>query len=223
MSILPAEFSEFLAKYPTRKLKKGWPILYQGEVPRTAYVIKKGMIKVYDISTSGEEKVVTFDSVGDILPSSWVFKKSPVSLYYFDAFTDCEVYAVPRQALFDAIHAHKEILEYALDKYVSMYVTATLHIFALEQTKSSDKLLRILQYMAMRFGKEIKPGYKYIDVQLTHLDLAHMIGMTRETTSVELGKLRKANVISYKNQRYTLNVTKMQRILGADEFKSLDV
>ena len=223
MDNLPAAFSQFLAKYPTRKLKKGWPILYQGEIPRSAYVIKKGMIKVYDISPNGEEKVVTFDSVGGILPSSWIFHKSPVSLYYFDAFTDCEVHAVPRQALVDMIHAHKEVLEYALDKYVSMYVTATMHIFALEQTKSSDKLMRILQYLAMRFGSEISPGVQRIDIKLTHLELANMIGMTRETTSVELGKLRKAKVISYTNQRYTLNLVKIQQIVGADEFKTVSL
>lgn len=219
--MIPAEFSKFLLKYPSRKLKKGWPILYQGEIPRSSYVIKKGIIKVYDISTNGEEKVVTFDSIGGLLPSSWIFQKAPVSLYYYDAFTDCEVYAVPRQALYDKIYSDKEILEYAFDKYVSMYATATMHIFALEQTKSSEKLLRILQYLSMRFGSEIKPGVRRIDLKLTHLELANMIGMTRETTSVELGKLRKEKVIRYANQHYTLDIHKLQQIVGGDEFQEL--
>lgn len=223
MDNIPAELRAFLDKYPIRKLKKGWPILYQGEVPRYAFVVKKGMIKVYDISANGEEKVVTFGSVGSFMPAPWIFEKSPVSLYYFDAFTDCEVYAVPRQLLTEKIRSSKALLEYALDKYVSMYVGATMHIFALEQTKASDKLLRILQYLSMRFGVELKPGIQRIDLRLTHQDLAHMIGMTRETTAVELGKLRKSNVINYANQRYILNVKKMQQILGEDEFKALTI
>jgi len=221
MSTVPKDFTEFLNKFPVRKLKKGLPIMYQGEVPRSAYVIKKGMIKAYDISSSGEEKVVTFDAVGGMIPSAWIFKKSPVALYYFDAFTDCEVYAVPRQVLYDKIYSNKEILEYAFDKYVSLYTTATMHIFALEQTKSSEKLLRILQYLSMRFGAEVKPGIRSIDLKLTHLELANMIGMTRETTSVELGKLRKSKVIKYSNQRYFLDVQKTQQIVGGDEFKAL--
>ncbi len=223
MSDIPKSLTTFLEKYPIRKLKKGWPILYQGEVPRSAFVIKKGMVKVYDISANGEEKVVSFGAEGGLVPTPWIFDKSPVSLYYYDAFTDCEIYTVPRNLLRDKLMSSEELLKYSLDIYVSLYVGTAMHVYALEQTKASDKLLRILQYLAMRFGKEVKPGIFRIDMRLTHQDLAHMIGMTRETTAVELGKLRKSKAISYSNQRYLLNMSKLQQILGEDEFKALTI
>lgn len=221
MQTIPKELTTFLAKYPTRTLKKGWPILYQGEVPRNVFVVKKGIVKVYDISASGEEKVVTFNADGSMMPASWVFSKSPVSLYYYDAFTDCEVYAVPRQPLHDLIYSSPEIMAYTLDTYVSLYVGTTMHIFALEQTKAADKLMRILQYLSMRFGKELKPNIFRVDLRLTHQDLAHMIGMTRETTAVELGKLKKLGIVSYQHQNYIIHVDKLQHLLGSDEFKEL--
>lgn len=212
-----------LAKYPVRSLKKSWPLLYQGEVPRTAYVVKSGIVKVYDINTSGEEKVITFTDCNGFLPVEWLFSKSPVSLYYADAFTNCEVYAIPRQNLIDILTTNKDMLSFTLDRYINLYVGATLHISALEQTRAAEKLLRILQWLSLRFGKESKPNIFTIDIRLTHQDLAHMIGMTRETTAMELGKLRQQKVISYQNQRYILDVEKMHQVMGQDEFKALNI
>ena len=223
MNEAPKTLKAFLGTHPLRKLKKSWPILYQGEVPRTAYVVKSGIIKVYDINANGEEKVITFTDTDGLLPPEWIFGRSPVSLYNADAFTDCEVFAIPRQKLVEELHSNEEMLKYTLDCYVNLYVGATLHISALEQTKASEKLLRILQWLTLRFGVEIKPQLQRIDIRLTHQDLAHMIGMTRETTAVELGKLRKMKVISYSNQRYTLNIDKMHQIMGEDEFKALTI
>lgn len=219
----PKALTVFLKKYPARKLKKGWPLLYQGEIPRTAFVVKSGMIKVYDINTSGEEKVITFTDTDGILAPEWIFGKSRVSLYYADAFTDAEVHAVPRQELHDLLHSSSEVLAFALNRYVNLYVGAQLHISALEQTRAAEKLLRILQWLSLRFGHETSANVYRIDIRLTHQDLAHMIGMTRETTAVELGKLRKQKVIGYQNQRYILNVERMQKIMGEDEFKALAI
>lgn len=222
-SLTPKALSAFLNKYPARKLKKGWPLLYQGEVPRTAFVVKSGMIKVYDINTSGEEKVITFTDTDGILAPEWIFEKSTVSLYYADAFSDAEVHAVPRKELHELLHSSPELLAFTLNRYVNLYVGAQLHISALEQTRAAEKLLRILQWLSLRFGQEVSPDVYRIDIRLTHQDLAHMIGMTRETTAVELGKLRKQKVIGYQNQRYILHVKRMQQILGEDEFKALAI
>lgn len=219
----PPQLHQFLSNYPTRVLKKGWPILYQGEVPRTTFVIKKGVVRIYDISSGGEEKIIAFSAKNEFLPAAWVFDKAPVALYYYEAFTDLEVYMVPREELREALSSDKDMMAYALDMYVTLYVGTTMHIYALEQTKASDKLLRVLQYLAVRFGEHVAGNLDRIDMRLTHQDLARMIGMTRETTAVELGKLKKRGVISYQNQRYLINTKKVIHILGEDEFTSVDI
>jgi CRP-like cAMP-binding protein len=55
---------EFCAKYPLRHFKKDRPLFYQGEVPQTAFFIKSGVVKVYNITTAGEEKIVSYESEG---------------------------------------------------------------------------------------------------------------------------------------------------------------
>ena len=155
---VPTELQAFLKRFPVRAMKKGWPLLYQGEVPRTAFVVKSGLVKIYDINANGEEKVITFTDGNGLLPVEWVFNKSPVSLYYCDAFTDCELFAVPRQQLNEFLQSTESLLRFTLNRYLNLYVGAMLHISALEQTKAAEKLLRILQWLSLRFGKEIRPG-----------------------------------------------------------------
>ena len=223
MHDMPKQLVEFLNKYPSRQLKRGWPLLYQGEIPRTAFVIKTGVVKVYDINSAGEEKVVNFSADGDIAPSAWVFDKSPVALYYYEAFTDCEAYTVPRDKLREALESSEVTLKYALDHYVALYVGTMMHIYALEQTKATEKLLRILQYLSMRYGEKTTTNLRRIQLRLTHQDLARLIGMTRETTAVELGKLKKHGLIAYQNQRYLIDMKKVQLVLGEDELDNIHI
>ena len=62
-----------------------------------------------------------------------------------------------------------------------------------------SKVASILLICAERFGK--KQGQAtVIDVPLTHSDIATLVGMTRETVSIEMKKLQKEKLISYKGR-----------------------
>jgi CRP-like cAMP-binding protein len=68
---------KFCEKYPLRQFKKDRPLYYQGEVPQTAFYIKSGVIKVYNITTGGEEKIVSYEAAGSFVPTGWLFGRSP--------------------------------------------------------------------------------------------------------------------------------------------------
>lgn len=222
MDAVQAEFREFLQAYPPRIIRQGQTLLYQGEAPSSAYVLKSGVIKGYNISSSGEEKIVTFTLQTEIIPTPWLFEKAPVALFYYDAFTDCEVHSVPKKAILDFMHATPERLDYFMTTYATLYINALMHIHALEQSKASEKLLYTLQYLATRFGGG-KTGKVPLSIKLSHLDLARIIGLTRETVAVELNKIKKKGVVSYSKQAYVVDLDKVNAMLGEEEFKSLIV
>jgi CRP-like cAMP-binding protein len=176
---LPRELQAFLQNYPLRSYKKGQTLLYQGEVPRSAYFIKSGVLKIYDISASGEEKIIMFSGPGDIIPVAWVFDKAAVSLYYCDAFNDTEVYAVPRSEITDFLAKDYASLTHAFENSVLLQIGSMLHISALEQSRATEKLVRVLHHLVLRFGHKTASGKHIIDLRLTHLDLAVLVGITR--------------------------------------------
>jgi len=211
----------FCDRYPTRLIKKGRPLFYQGEIPRSALFVKSGVVKLYNISSNGEEKIVGYEGEDAVLPSEWLFGRSPVSLYYCDTFIDCEVTTIPREELLDFINSNKDISLALLDRYISMYIGSTMHLHALEQLRSGDKLLHILQYLVLRFGKEVSKNHYQIPLRLTHQEIANLVGLTRETVSTEIGKLKKANILAIKDVYYVVDTDKAQRILGESDFNEL--
>lgn len=221
MRTLPAVFNNLITQYPVRKYKKGRPIFYQGEVPRTAYLIKSGVVRVYGINNSGEERIVTFFVAGDLIPVGWLFQKSPVSLYYYDAVTDCDLVAIPKEEFLEEVNKDERLKMELLNMYMVHYIGSTMHIYALEHARAQEKLVRILQYLVLRFGIEKQDGNFLVDLRLTHQDLACMVGLSRETSALELGKLKKKGVISYESFTYTVNMPKLLKAAGGDEFDSL--
>src|SRR5260370_42159285 len=90
------DFLEALLPHATvRTFKKGSVVLYQGEAPRMAYVIKSGDIKVYTINNAGEEQIVTMHRAGDMFPGQWIFNKASVALYYYETTANCSILTIP--------------------------------------------------------------------------------------------------------------------------------
>lgn len=212
---------DFCSRFPVRLIKKGRPLFYQGEIPRSCLFIKSGIAKLYNINHNGEEKIVGYESNGGLLPGEWLFNRSPVSLYYCDTFTDCEVYSVSRAEALEFINSQPDMARMLLDHYISMYIGSSMHLHALEQLKASDKLLHILQYLVLRFGKPITKDTDLIPLRLTHQEIANLVGLTRETVSTEIGKLKAKGILTMNGTNYAVNSDKAQRVLGESDFEEL--
>lgn len=216
MEKIPHKFIRFLNKYPLRKFRKNQTLLFQGEVPTYAYFIKTGIVKAYNITSNGDEQIIALNSAGDIVPESWILGEAPVAYYFYEAFVDCEVYIIPRTDLSKMIEEDNELTRMMLRRFIRLYTGSRMHINALEQPKSRDKLIHLLYYLMTRFG-EPNGRLTKVNLRLTHQTLANMIGVTRETIAVELSQLRKEKVVSYRQQTYSINKNKLIEIRNEEE------
>lgn len=207
-------YLEFLEKYPVKNFTKGATILDQGDVPACAYVVKEGFVKTFDISPSGESLPLSFDHQYEILPMAWVFSHAKNAPYFYEAFTDCELWCVPREdfVAFLQSNAHSQFVIF--DFFVKRYLlTMQMKMLSLEQAKATDKILYLLKFLTMRFGGDKTEGLVDIDLPLTQQDIASSAGLTRETASIELKRLEKLGVISYEKQEYAVDLAKLNAAL----------
>lgn len=206
----------FLDRYPVRVFKKGEIIVFQGEAPRSAFVVKSGVVKAYNLSVSGEEKPVAFYSVDSVFPASWVYGKMSSSIYYYEAFTsEVSLYAVQRDEFVHFIKKRPELLYQEFERYISDEVGKTMRLNALQHSRASDKLLYTMHYLALIHGKNTGPQQVEITLRLTHQDFANLTGLTRETAATELNKLKHRGVISYdKHSPYRLRLDKLMQLLN---------
>ncbi len=207
----------FLNAYKVESFKKKNIILGQDIEPTTAYVIKKGIIKTYNITLKGEEKPIGFNVAGDIIPLSWVFNKTTKSLYFYEAVTACQLYVVPKEELLAFVQSNAEVMSEVLDRVVMRTMIHTTHINALEQSKAPDKLLYTIHLIALYFGRDLKTDVVEIPIPLTQQDIANFTGLTRETISTELKSLMKKKIIRLRQRHYVVQTDKLNELLD-DEY-----
>ncbi len=216
---LAVTFDQFLSGYSVRKISKGEIIIFQGEEPRSSYIVKSGVVKAYNLSVNGDEKPVGFETAGDAFPAPWTFRKAPSALYYYEAFSDVELYILPRDEYVAFLKSNQDILAETLEGYVSARLGDTMRLNALQHSRASDKLVYTLHYLAVSHGKPTSDSQVIeITLDLTHQDFANLTGLTRETTATELNKLKTKGVISYgKRIPYTIDLRRLNSLLN-DQF-----
>jgi CRP/FNR family transcriptional regulator len=211
-----------IKKSTRRRFDAGSTIIYQGEVPRSAYILIRGIVRVYSISSQGEEQIVTFHVAGEFFPTSWIFGKAPGTLFFYEALTDCEVALCQRDELIDFMKSTPSRNQALIDYFATNYAASMIRVNALEQPKARDKLVYTLYYLCQRFGKTDSSKIK-IPLTLTHQNFASLVGLTRETTAIEMNKLKSEKIISYKQQEYIVNMEKLLDVLGEDSFRNLTI
>jgi CRP/FNR family transcriptional regulator len=211
----------FLDRHQTKEYKKGEVIIFQGEVPRSVYVVKTGVVKAYNLSVNGDEKPVGFYGSDSTFPTSWVYGRVASALYYYEAFSPkVEVYCIERSAFVTFIKKRPELLFQELQHILADQIGATLRLNALQHSRASDKLIYVLHYLATTYGRPVDgdKDVTEITLDLTHQDFANLTGLTRETAATELNKLKKHGIINYNKQTpYQLNKRQLTKRLN-DQF-----
>lgn len=219
------KYSDFLKSYTTRKFKKGEIIIFQGEAPRSVFVVKTGVVKAYNISVGGDEKPVGFYTELDSFPSAWAYGKTPSAVYYYEAFSaDVELYTVPRDDYIAYIKQNPDIAYRELEHYVVDHLAKSMRLNALQHSRAGDKIVYTLHYLALSHGKRIEPQLVEITLNLTHQDFANLTGLTRETAATELNRLKHLGIISYdKHKPYRINLSKLAGLLHDEYIAELEL
>lgn len=207
---------EFLSRYHVKSFAKGELILVQGEVPTNTYIIKKGVIKTYNLTARGEEKPITYDLPYECFPISWAFSMMVESQFFYEALTDVEVYPIPRDEYQAFLKANPEILYATHSQLVGRYVNLQTRINALGQSKAASKVINTIHYLCLRYGTDMKSHVVKIHLPLTQQELANFMGLTRETTGIELKKLERSGVLSYRRQNYIVKTDELNELLDED-------
>lgn len=207
----------FFSQHPVKLFSKGEVIIRQGDAPLTAYAVKYGFIRIYNLTAHGEEKTIAFGMKDDIFPICLIFSKSLRALFYYQAHTDCELYVINKQELTDQLASSVEFSQAILGNQINWLIGGALQINALEQTGALMKLLGTFHHLSLRYGQQIVPGRVKITLPMTQQELANFTGLTRETTIHVLNKLKQQKLLSHDHRYYTIDIEALN-LLVDDEY-----
>lgn len=207
-----------------RRFNDKTPIIYQGEVPRCGYFLKQGMVKVYNLHASGNEQIIRFYGPGDFFPLPWLYQKSHAEFYYHETLGNCEVIAVTRHDITQLIEKQPAIHKHIFNNLILDQSALYLRILSLEQPRAQEKIAYMLYYLGVRYGKPLPDSITYsIELSLTHVTLANLVGLTRETVTMEINKLKTLGAITYSHKIYTIHKPTLETIIGEDNFGNVSL
>lgn len=209
------KFDEFLKRYPTKEYDVGKYILEQGDNVSNTYVVLTGLVKVYDISTEGEIKIISFDGKYEAFPVAWTFSKARHVLYFYEGLVKTKVAIIPREDYINFLTSEPEVAFMILNMYVDRYIDFSRRINGLTQLKAEDKVLFALAFLSRRFGgpRTNTSLVRIVIPPLSQQDFADFVGLTRETVSTVLNSLRRKKVIKYRGiEGIEINIKKIEEL-----------
>lgn len=175
------------------KVGKGEMVFLPGDASDSVYVVAEGRVKVSNISETGKELTLAFHDTGELFGEMCLLDE-PARRTMVIAVLPSRVWEIPKD---EFINTALSSPAFALR--LSAILGERRH--DLENRMESlvfhdvpSRLAHQLIKLAEQYGME-KDGRIEIMFKLSQLELANLIGATRETTSTALNELKRAGIL----------------------------
>lgn len=204
---------EVIKQFPLRAFEKGEVILQAGQPADTLYAIRHGFAKVDSISSNGSKQLVWIASRYDIIPTESLFRPRGELHFFYAALTDLEAYVIPKKQFLEMCEKDPAVMREIAISMSAHYDDLLIRLRSVEQSSIREKLIYTLHYIATRFSSEQVVHLSDVGLRFSHQDIGHMIGATRETTAIELKRLKDEKLIDYSRSSFTIDVSKLEALI----------
>jgi len=182
-----ASRQEFMDASHLRRFAKGQLIYCQGDLTQEMYRIVSGTVRISHIASDGRELVILHYEKGDCFAFSSLIDEGGV-LHTAEAISDVEVQAVPAAA-FNALREHRDV-----DRALIVLLSRYMRLLSDYTTEASlDELGSRLARRLLTLARPDAQGL--LAVHLPQLELAAMLGATRQSVNKELKQFEDEGLI----------------------------
>lgn len=183
-----------------------------GDKIREIYFLKRGRVQLFQVTQDGKQLTLTVLGDGNIFGETDLFATGAGSCYaktvaptllchMSKADLDRFMMQRPQVAL-----KLVEILSHEIRKLQALTTTLVL-----EDVKT--RIGYLLLTLADQFGKAQAGGWVKIDLRLTHQEVAHLIGATRESVSLVLGELAREEIVKTERGVIAIHPERVRSVL----------
>jgi CRP/FNR family transcriptional regulator len=200
-----------LNKAASRKTVKPGAELIVASTPVTSYAnVISGIVKLSKLLEDGRQQIVGLQYAPDFLGRPLRVE----SLVAAEAATDVELCAFPRSILERLMAESPELERKLLEQSLTELDEAREWMVTLGRKTAQEKIASFLYMIARHIDPESDMGADremVFELPLTRADIADFLGLTIETVSRQLTRLRKSGVISIENNRH-ITVPSLDRL-----------
>lgn len=191
--IIDEKLKNICSAYPKRFYPKGQILLFADEEPAHIFYILSGKVRMFAITYRGEEVITNIYADGALFPMSSVISGIPNS-YFFKTEVDTTMHLVPPDKVRQLLEENPDLVLDLLGRVYRGIDGLLGRMVHLMSGSAKSRLMYELRIEALRFGERLEDGT--IKLQVNEHDLAERAGLTRETVSREIQRLKAKEWVS---------------------------
>jgi CRP-like cAMP-binding protein len=203
----------FFKQFKHQVYKKAEILIRADDNPAGIFYLTKGNVREYAISKKGDELVLNVFKPISFFPMNWVINDTH-NIYFFEAMTEVEVWRAPKEDTLMFIKNNPDVLFDLMSRVYKGVDGMLLRMSYLMTGSAYDRLITELLIQAKRFALNKKVASN-LEIKVTEKDLATQAGLTRETVSREMKRLKEKGIVTLnKNVLVIKNLVKLEEELG---------
>lgn len=203
------EFHQLVERSHEIQFNKGEYIFQAENTEHSIYILLKGRIKISRISHLGNELIQWFCLPGDIFGIAGENHLS--NNVYARALTECQVLKIKKNIFDKLLLDEPGISLLVIEKLSSRIHALGDMVLYMASDSANTRFIKLLQHMSDNYGTRLFDNV-YIDIPITHQDLADMIGSCRQTVSSIISGLKRDGVLNI--NRKGINIYKPNQLMS---------
>jgi CRP/FNR family transcriptional regulator len=172
-------------------MKRDQTVFWEGDPANSYYRVVSGAVRICKLMPDGRRQVTDFFTSGDMIVLDFAEKYGVTA----EAVTDCVVRQYPRTAILGLLNSDPRLSRQMLTLACRRLISAQHQMMTLGRKRAEERLATFLLGLAER---QPRRGAR-IELPMSRADIADYLGLTVETVSRELTKLRQQDVITLPN------------------------
>ncbi len=195
-ALTPTQLLELSRHASHRRIEAGNEVIGQGEAITSYSSILNGVIKLSKVMADGRQQIVGLQFAPDFMGRPFLGESRMTA----EAAVDTEICVFPRRAIERLIKDAPGLEHLLHNQALKELDDARDWMLTLGRKTAQEKVASFLWLIANQKEPEVN-GARVFELPLSRADIADFLGLTIETVSRQITKLRKTGIITVENNR----------------------
>jgi len=199
----PAELRQVESRCRSRVVPRRTPIYLPIDQADGVLLLTSGRAKICNFTAEGKQAILAFIEPGELFGELAIFSEGERE-EYAEAVEKSTILLIPGEEIQRLMEQHPNI-SLGITKLIGLRrrrIERRLKYLLFRSNR--ERLIHLLLELTEQYGRTVAEG-TWISIQLSHQDLANIIGSTRETVSLLLGEFQKEGILSIGRRKITLH------------------
>jgi CRP/FNR family transcriptional regulator, cyclic AMP receptor protein len=181
----------------TKHVHAGQIIAYEGDTPHEVFILKRGVIEVYDIDDQGNEKILHLVGPPSLVPFAFFSSLRQPLKWFYSSLTDCDLCVLSFTELKSMIRGNSALAETLINNFSDEVHELLVRLSSLGKTNAQDKVEAALKFLAFRHATKRHTGWYRVNFVTSHQLIANLCGITRESAAIVMKELQSQRIVRY--------------------------